>query len=117
MTGKTEPWLAIDWINESLVTVKFTDEDGCCRVNRTSPRERLAVEGRDREVATIDCLFDLVRRAVSAPPGWRGSGRPRRSCVGEVFSVGSTHAARLCKQFGFDPDEVDRQRRSRGGRR
>lgn len=99
-------WLANEWEDDTEVIVYFTDEDGCCHRNKISPRENLLEDGYEREVETVDYLFGLIKRVVSSPPGWRGSGRTRWSCVGSAFSVGSTHATKLCRQFGLDPDEV-----------
>lgn len=50
-------------------------------------------------------LRDLVKRAVSHPVGWE-AGQPRWSAVGAIFSVGSTSAHQLCRQFGLNPNEM-----------
>ncbi len=49
---------------------------------------------------------ELLRRAITYAIPQRGQGdMPRWSCVGHVFSVGSTTATSLCKEFGVDPNE------------
>lgn len=49
-------------------------------------------------------LRELIKRAVEAPAGWQPR-QPRWSAVGCVFSVGSTTATNLCREFGVDPDD------------
>jgi hypothetical protein len=38
-------------------------------------------------------------------------GQPRWTGVSDVFGLGSTYSAQLCRRFGMDPDEIKRSRR------
>lgn len=51
---------------------------------------------------------ELVRRAVQQCRSRHLAGfpHPRGVAVAETFLLGSTYAARLCRRFGFDPDEM-----------
>lgn len=53
---------------------------------------------------------DLIGRAVRAvkgPSRYRSKyGTPRWALVRDAFGVGSGVATALCREFGFDPDEV-----------
>lgn len=50
---------------------------------------------------------ELLGRAVRNVRPRRRSGRsPRWHAVSEVFTLGSTYSAQLCRRFGVDPDEV-----------
>lgn len=54
---------------------------------------------------------DLLRRAVrnARDPNKRGrSNAARWVHVMEVFALGSTYAAQLCRRFDLDPDEMVR---------
>jgi hypothetical protein len=55
----------------------------------------------------------LVARVVCHPKGWK-SHQTRWSAVGCVFSVGSTTAARLCREHGENPNETRREHEERG---
>ena len=49
---------------------------------------------------------ELIRRAIVAMSGKR-RGRQRQplwASVGDLFCLGSTYSAQLCRKFGFDPD-------------
>lgn len=50
---------------------------------------------------------ELLRRAVGRARIRRGCGKHIRwSAVAETFCLGSTFSQRLCRRFGFDPDEM-----------
>jgi hypothetical protein len=55
---------------------------------------------------------DLIRQAirnVKGPSKYRSKyGVPRWSLVRDTFCVGSGVATALCREFGFDPDEMIR---------
>lgn len=55
--------------------------------------------------AEVARLRDLVSRAVNHTHGWEPH-QLRWSAVGMTFSLGSTSAAKLCLEFGLDPDEM-----------
>lgn len=48
---------------------------------------------------------ELVERAVKHPP--KKSGMPMWARVRNVFGVGSTSGAELCRYFGIDPDYTE----------
>lgn len=48
---------------------------------------------------------ELIRRAVhNARPRLRSG--PRWVGVADVFALGSTYSAQLCRKYGVDPDEL-----------
>lgn len=50
---------------------------------------------------------ELLRRAVtSATKDASGKRVPRWAAVMDRFGLGSSYAARLCRRFGLDPDDV-----------
>ena len=50
---------------------------------------------------------ELIERALrTARPRRRIGAQPRWSAVMDVFMLGSTYAAQLCRRFGLDPDEM-----------
>ena len=55
---------------------------------------------------------DLIRQAirnVKGPSKYRSKyGAPRWSLVRDTFCVGSGVATALCREFGFDPEEMIR---------
>ena len=49
---------------------------------------------------------ELLRRAVGSARHGKGVSNPRWTVVMGVFGLGSPYAARLCRRFGLDPDEM-----------
>jgi len=50
-------------------------------------------------------LLQLAVSGVRNPlPG--NDGRPRWSLVGDLFGLGITSSAALCRKFGVDPEEI-----------
>jgi hypothetical protein len=53
---------------------------------------------------------ELLRRAVNGARGYNTRGwHARWEAVADVFQLGSTYSADLCRRFGFDPDEKVKQ--------
>ena len=49
---------------------------------------------------------ELIRRAVLYPAHPLGVDRARWAIVRDVFAVGSTTAASICRRFGANPDDM-----------
>lgn len=52
---------------------------------------------------------DLLARAVRSARAITGGSNPRWVCVMDTFSLGSTAAHGLCREFDLDPDEKVRK--------
>lgn len=63
---------------------------------------------RDANVADIPDAQLLERAVRSALERDRRKGErhPRWVAVADVFALGSTFSAQLCRRFGLDPDEM-----------
>lgn len=87
--------------------VRETLEEVESIVERWRDKERMRdASVRDQAPAAENGrLRDLVSRAVQFTANWT-AGHPRWSAVRDTFSVGSTTAKSLCREFDMDPDEV-----------
>ena len=52
------------------------------------------------------CVNDaeMLRRALAWCIKHRKKSRPAWAAASEIFAMGSTSSAQLCRRFGFDPD-------------
>jgi len=60
------------------------------------------------DIPDDDLLGRAVRGAKPRLGGKARQGRPRWTCVMDLFGLGSTYARQLCRKYGVDPDEMVR---------